>query len=206
MDFTLLITFLGASVLLSFMPGPDNIYVLSESLSRGAKTGILISIGLVSGVLIHTALAATGLSILIYKSDIAFKVVSYIGGAYLIYLAYLASKEKPINLEIDNEFIKDKSAVKLILKGFVMNVSNPKVSLFFIAFLPKFVDPKSGNIIFQMLILGLIFIVQALVIFSGIALLAGRFSKTLNNESFWKYTKISKIIILSGLGINLLLF
>lgn len=206
MDFTLLISFLGASILLSFMPGPDNIYVLSESLSRGAKTGILISIGLVSGVLVHTALAATGLSILIFNSTIAFRIVSYLGGAYLIYLAYLASKEKPLSLNLNNiEASKgNKTAGKLILKGFIMNVSNPKVSLFFIAFLPRFVDPKSGSIILQMLLLGLVFIIQALVIFSGIAILAGRFSKTMNNESFWKYTRIAKIIILSGLGINLL--
>jgi len=70
--------------------------------------------------------------------------------------------------------------------------------------LPRFINPKSGDIVMQMLLLGMVFIIQALVIFSGIALLAGRFSKTLNSESFWKYTKMSKIIILAGLGINIL--
>jgi threonine/homoserine/homoserine lactone efflux protein len=208
MEINLLLSFLGASILLSFMPGPDNIYVLSESLSRGAKTGILISIGLVSGVLIHTSLAATGLSLIIYKSEIAFKIVSYIGGAYLIYLAFMASREKPIGLSSANEdeTSRPRNAGKLIMKGFVMNVSNPKVSLFFIAFLPRFVNPEGGNIVFQMLILGFVFIVQALVIFSAIALLAGKFSQTLNNNLFWKYTKVAKVIILGGLGINLLIF
>ena len=207
MEINLLLSFLGASVLLSFMPGPDNIYVLSESLSRGAKTGIIISIGLVSGVLIHTALAVTGLSLIIYKSEIAFKIVSYLGGAYLLYLAYLASREKPLKITSDKEEVSESTpALKLFAKGFIMNISNPKVSLFFIAFLPKFVNPDTDNIIFQMIILGLIFIIQALFIFSGIALLAGKFSKTLNKSSFWKYTKIIKIIILTALGINLLVF
>lgn len=206
MEFLSILSFLGASILLSFMPGPDNIYVLSESLSRGSKTGIFISIGLVSGVLIHTLLAATGISLLIYKSEMAFDIIKYIGASYLFYLAYQATHEKPIHFENSALQKADiKSFGQLFSKGFLMNVTNPKVSLFFIAFLPQFITQGGINYTLQMIILGFIFIVQALIIFSGIAMLAGRFSMQLNKASFWFYTKWAKVVILSVLGISLLL-
>ena len=205
MELMQLLTFLGASILLSFMPGPDNIYVLTESLSRGAKTGILISIGLVSGVLVHTLLAATGVSLFIYKSELAFEIIKYAGASYLFYLAYSATKEKPIKLKETDHGRPKIKGIKLLSKGFIMNVSNPKVSLFFIAFLPQFISKDGINYTLQMIILGFIFIVQALFIFSGIALLAGQFSQQLNKQGFWSFTKWSKVIILSILGIGLLM-
>ena len=204
MDFSLTLAFLGASILLSLMPGPDNIYVISESLSRGAKSGILISIGLVSGVLIHTAAAATGLSILIYQSEKAFQIVSYVGAAYLIYLAFLASKEKPLQLVETNIRSNQQTIWAHISKGFIMNVTNPKVSLFFIAFLPQFISDKGLNQSIQMLILGLIFIIQAFLVFSTLALLAGRLSIYLNQDRFWTITKWVKVGILGVLAISLL--
>ncbi len=206
METSLLLSFLGASVLLSFMPGPDNIFVLSESLSRGPKTGITISIGLVSGVLIHTLLAATGISLLISKSQLAFDIIKYVGATYLFYLAYQATKEKPIAISYKSQTSQSETkSFKLFSKGFLMNVTNPKVSLFFIAFLPQFITKDEMNYTLQMIILGIIFIIQALIIFSGIALLAGQFSKQLNKASFWTYTKWTKVIILSVLGISLLI-
>ncbi len=206
MQLSLLIQFIGASILLSIMPGPDNIYVLSESLSRGSKAGILISIGLACGLLIHTTLAATGLSLLIYRSPLAYKLLTYLGATYLLYLAFMSSKEQGIEIKRSkiNETSNSK-ATTYILKGFLLNISNPKVSLFFIAFLPRFIDIEENNFQWQMVILGIVFITQALIIFSGIALLAGKFSKQLNKENFWKYTKWSKVTILAILGISMLL-
>ncbi len=206
MQLSLLIQFIGASILLSIMPGPDNIYVLSESLSRGSKAGVLISIGLACGLLIHTTLAATGLSLLIYRSPLAYKLLTYLGATYLLYLAFLSSKEQGIEIKRPkyNE-TNNAKATTYILKGFLLNISNPKVSLFFIAFLPRFIDIKGDNFQWQMIILGIVFITQALIIFSGIALLAGKFSKQLNKENFWKYTKWSKVTILAILGISMLL-
>ena len=89
MQIELILSFLLASVLLTFMPGPDNIFVLTESITKGQKNGIAISIGLCSGVLIHTLAAATGLSIVIQKSALAFSIIKYLGAAYLFYLAYI---------------------------------------------------------------------------------------------------------------------
>ncbi len=208
MEIELIISFLVASVLLSLMPGPDNLFVLTESLTKGHKNGIAISIGLSLGVLIHTLAAALGLSIIIQKSAFVFSIVKYLGAAYMFYLAYLAIKEKKnkpnINLEI-NETNGKGSIFPLLRKGFLMNILNPKVSLFFIAFLPQFVSASGTNVTIQMIILGLIFMIQALLIFSLISILSGRLTKHINNPKIWKITTWSKVSVLSILGLTLAL-
>lgn len=197
MELELVLSFLGASILLSFMPGPDNIFVLTESITKGHKYGIAISIGLVSGVMVHTLAAATGLSIILQQSESAFQIVKYLGAAYLFYLAYQAYKEKNIVVDIGDEKVyAEFNLWKLIRKGFFMNVLNPKVSLFFIAFLPQFVSETGYNITVQMIILGIIFMLQAIIIFTLISVLSGRLSIYLNSAKFWNYTKWGKISVL----------
>ncbi len=206
MELGLVVSFIGASILLSLMPGPDNIFVLTESLTKGQRNGIAISIGLSLGVLVHTIAAATGLSIVIQKSAIAFSVVKYFGAAYLFYLAYQAMKEKKTVLSLNTESDdKNTKFSYLIRKGFLMNVLNPKVSLFFIAFLPQFTTSTGFNITVQMIILGLIFMLQALLIFSSISSLSGKLTKYVKDPKFWKITKWSKISVLSILGLTLAL-
>src|SRR5690606_3342375 len=205
MDFESVLSFLGASILLTLMPGPDIIFVLTESLTKGRKNGILISIGLVSGVFVHTLAAATGLSIIIQQSAMAFTIVKYIGACYLFYLAFAAAKEKRTDLNsINSVAIEAGKTNKLIRKGFLMNVTNPKVALFFIALLPQFISKDGINISIQMMILGLIFAIQALVIFSMVATLSGRLTKYLTSQKFWNFTKCSKVSVLSILGLALL--
>ena len=206
MELGLILSFIGASVILSIMPGPDNIFVLTESLTKGQRNGIAISIGLSLGVLIHTIAAATGLSIIIQKSAIAFSIIKYFGAAYLFYLAFRALKEKKpvINLSLAS-IEKSTQFSVLIKKGFLMNVLNPKVSLFFIAFLPQFTTLGGINITIQMIILGLIFMLQALLVFSLISILSSNLTKYVNNPKFWKITKWSKISVLSILGLTLAL-
>lgn len=206
MQIELVLSFLLTSILLSFMPGPDNIFVLTESITKGQKNGIAISIGLCTGVLIHTLAAATGLSIVIQKSALAFSIIKYLGAAYLFYLAFMATKEKPVKVTLDKKSKKEAFKLfPLIRKGFLMNVLNPKVSLFFIAFLPQFISKNGINITYQMIILGSIFMVQALVIFSLISILASRLTGYLNSAKFWKITKWSKVGVLSILGLTLAL-
>jgi len=188
------------------MPGPDNIFVLTESITKGQKNGIAISIGLCTGVLIHTLAAATGLSIVIQKSAVAFSVIKYLGAAYLFYLAFMATKEKPMEVTLGKKSKENTFQLfPLIRKGFLMNVLNPKVSLFFIAFLPQFISKDGINITYQMIILGLIFMIQALVIFSLISILASRLTGYVNSAKFWKITKWSKVGVLSILGLALAL-
>lgn len=201
----LILSFLLASILLTIMPGPDNIFVLTESLTQGRKNGIRISLGLSLGVLVHTIAAATGLSIIIQQSAIAFSVIKYLGALYLFYMAFKAVKEK--KEEINTNEIKEsktQSSLFLLRKGFLMNVLNPKVALFFIAFLPQFISTNGFSITYQMLILGLIFAIQAFIIFSAISYLAGSLTKYVNNNKFWNITKWSKVTVLSALGLALI--
>lgn len=203
MDPQLLISFLGASVLLTVMPGPDNILVLTESITKGKNSGTALSIGLSSGVLIHTLAAATGLSLIIQSSAMAFQVLKYLGAAYLFYLAIMTLREKSQKVDM----VSDKSSYSfwnLVKKGFFMNVLNPKVSLFFIAFLPQFVSSGGMHVTLQMIILGVIFMVQALLIFVMISRLSGRLSSYLDSPKFWNSTKYGKALILAVLGVALL--
>lgn len=203
MDTGLLFSFIGASFVLAIMPGPDNIFVLTESISKGSKHGLAVSLGLATGVLIHTLAAATGVSIIIQQSAIAFSIIKYIGAAYLLYLAFKAIKEKRTVFAPGKSESSDFNFGKLYRKGFFMNVLNPKVALFFVAFFPQFVSPSGFHPIWQMLILGGLFIVSTIGVFGSVAMLSGKLSRFMNNDQFWKVTKWSKVAVLSLLGFTL---
>ncbi|SMO71008.1 Threonine/homoserine/homoserine lactone efflux protein [Saccharicrinis carchari] len=204
MELAATLSFLGAAILLTLMPGPDNIFVLTESLTKGQRNGFAISVGLCSGVLVHTLAAATGVSIIIQKSALAFSVVKYLGAAYLFYMAYQAYNEKRLEIEVKRKPVEhETSFLKLARKGFLMNVLNPKVALFFMALLPQFVVTDGFSVTVQMIILGIIFMLQGLVIFGLISLLSGKLSKYLNSARFWKITKYGKVSVLALLGLGL---
>lgn len=155
-------------------------------------------------MLIHTLAAATGLSLILKQSAVAFSVIKYLGAAYLFYLAYQASQDKAPSLKLNNSLEKlSFSAFPLIRKGFLMNVLNPKVSLFFIAFLPQFVSPKGLQPVWQMIILGFIFMLQALVVFSSIAMLSGQLNQLVNRPNFWPVTQWITVVTLTALGLSL---
>jgi len=197
MDFYNIISFLTASVLLTLMPGPDNMYVLIESITKGYKTGIAISFGLVSGIVIHTTIASTGLSFFFRNSDFAFKLIKIGGILYLLYLAYLAIKESVSHEKIITSISENQIRFwSLFRRGFLMNVMNPKVTLFFIAFLPQFISVNGFNVSIQMIIMGLMFMIQAIIIFILISVLSGNLSAKIKNKSFWILTKWIKIGIL----------
>lgn len=173
-----LLLFMGASALLAITPGPDILYVITLGITRGAKAAVATTFGLTSGVLVHTTAAALGISVIFQTSEIAFNIVKIAGALYLFYLAYQAFKHRIdlIRLDKTNEL---KSYKNLYIKGFFMNVLNPKVSLFFLAFLPQFVNTELGNIPWQMIQLGLVFMSVTVVIFSTCGILANRASKAL---------------------------
>ena len=201
MEIELVLSFLSASLILSIMPGPDNIFVLTESVTKGHQNGIAISTGLSLGVMIHTLAAALGLSLIIQQSALVFSVIKYLGAAYLLYLAITALRDKSkSNKDEQIQENETMSWMQLIRKGFLMNVLNPKVSLFFIAFLPQFVSNLGINISIQMIVLGFIFMIQSLVVFSLIAILSGRLNQYLDSPKFWKITRWSKFGVLSVLA------
>jgi len=200
-----LIQFTFASILLTLMPGPDIIFVVTQSVTQGKKSGIMIALGLCTGLIFHISAAALGLSLLIYNSEIAFTILKYIGAAYLIYLGILALVDRNKN-SFDLDFKDKKEVKKLYSKGILMNILNPKVSLFFLAFMPQFIKTDQANISLQIIILGLIFIIQAILIFIAVSYLADKLaSKLLKNMRASKVLNWIKSLIYLGIGIELIL-
>jgi len=175
-----LITFMIASALLSLAPGPDNIFVLTQSSLYGKKSGILITLGLCTGLVFHATAVALGLAAIFQTSTIAFTTLKLLGAAYLAYLAWQAFHASSSQHHAPTSTLR--SAGALYRRGIIMNISNPKVSIFFLAFLPQFTSPKHGHIAPQIFLLSGIFIGIALVVFSGIALLSGSLSGWLHKS------------------------
>ena len=202
---TQLLLFLSASFLLCLAPGPDNIYVLTQGLTKSRKAAIITTLGLCSGLIIHTSAAVLGISVIFQTSELAFSIVKYIGAAYLLYIAFQVFKHRNerLDLTVQNSTSELK---KLFIKGFIMNVLNPKVSIFFLAFLPQFVNIQEGNVSMQMFILGLIFMIMTLFVFSVIGITANVLSlKLLEKPKIVKYMNISTSFILLSLGLKLAL-
>ncbi|THE13581.1 LysE family translocator [Bacillus timonensis] len=172
MDYLSVISFLGAAIVLTIMPGPDNLFTLAQSIAKGKNAGIFTTLGLCTGLLVHIAAATVGISAVIYKSAFAFTIVKYAGAAYLLFLAFKSFREKTSSLNLLNEDTLDYKS--LYKKGVIMNLLNPKVSLFFLAFFPQFINYENGHVSIQMLVYGILFLVQTLVIFSLISLFAGK--------------------------------
>jgi threonine/homoserine/homoserine lactone efflux protein len=206
MDLQNIISFIAASVILTVMPGPDNIFVMIESVTKGYRTGMAISTGLVSGIFIHTFVAATGLSLILRQSDTVFSIIKYAGAAYLFFLAFKAYKE---NIVFDRNLqVKDSGNInffRLFSKGFFMNVLNPKVTLFFVAFLPQFISIPGIDFSLQMIAMGFIFLIQAMIIFFFISILAGKLAGKIQNPLFWKTARYLKVAILTFLGFILII-
>jgi len=204
LDLETILLFITASSLLALAPGPDNLFVLTQSMSKGVKDGILITLGLCSGLVFHTTAVAFGVAAIFQTSITAFNILKFIGAGYLLYLAYLSFKSNSkTKLDTKNNSL---SAMKLYKRGVIMNITNPKVSIFFLAFLPQFTNPNLGSVTIQIFILGAIFMLCALVVFSLIALVAGKlgnwFNKSENAENI--LNKIAGTVF-AGLAIKLAL-
>ena len=164
--------FLTASLLLCLAPGPDNIFVLTQAMLRGTASGILVTLGLCTGLLVHTSAVALGVAVIFQESLLAFTILKLCGAAYLLYLAWGAFRAGASGLGTVNPVSLDKLA--LYRRGIVMNITNPKVSIFFLAFLPQFTNPASGHLTLQLLELGAVFIVCTFLVFGLISILAGK--------------------------------
>ena len=172
--------FIVASALLSIAPGPDNIFVLTQSALYGKKSGIFVTLGLCTGLIVHTTAVALGIAAIFQTSVIAFTILKVLGALYLAYLAWQAFRASVSTIKSPSSNLRSSGA--LYCRGIIMNVTNPKVSIFFLAFLPQFASPENGQIAPQIFLLGSIFIFVALVIFSVIALLAGVLGSWFNSS------------------------
>ncbi len=199
-----LLTFLGASILLTLAPGPDILFVITQGMSNGRKAAVITACGLCSGIIVHTTAAALGVSAIFHTSALAFRALKYAGAAYLIYLAYKTIREKGVFTAAETSGPVQGKA--LFRRGIIMNVLNPKVSLFFLAFLPQFVSPETRSVPLQMILLGLIFMVQGVIIFSIIGMLSGTFGKyILQNQKVSKIMGWTAACIYTLIGIRLAL-
>lgn len=200
-----LLPFLTAAILLTISPGPDIIYVLVQSMANGKKAGIITTTGLVTGIIIHTTLVAFGVSALIRESENLFFGIKVLGAIYLFYLAFkVAGSNAQINIK--ENLPQPRKDWSLFRQGFIMNVLNPKVTLFFLAFFPGFLWNTESDFVMQFYILGFLFMLQAFIIFSIVALLAGKISNTLKTYPRSGVTvKWLQVVVFVGLGIFILM-
>jgi len=192
MDIDILITFFLTSLLLTLSPGPDIIYVISQSISKGIKPALMTSLGLTFGLLIHTFFVTIGLSLIISENDYIFNMIKLLGVFYFLYLIVLTFK----NRNIKKESIIENNSSNHFFRGLIMNLLNPKVSLFFIAFFPSFLFHNNLNNEIQFLILGSIFWMQATFVFLSVSLISSNLNLLLN-----RYAYVSNNIYLFEIGV-----
>ena len=205
MNYEVLLAFIMATFVLALSPGPDNIFVLIQSIGNGKKYGLAVVAGLMTGCLVHTTLLAFGVSALIKNSPVVFTAIKVFGAAYLLYLAimiYRAGDAIALNGNVENT----KSVPRLFRQGFIMNVLNPKVTIFFLAFFPGFLFSDTLSTVIQFYVLGFLFILVSSIVFSTIAVLAGTISSFLSaNKRTGSILKWGQIIAFIAIAIYLLI-
>lgn len=168
--FETLTLFFGASVMLALAPGPDNVFVLTQSAMNGRVAGLFVTLGLCTGLLFHTTAVALGVAAVFQTSELAFTLLKFAGAGYLLYLAYKAFRAGSSKIEGERA---EASLKSLYLRGLIMNITNPKVAIFFLAFLPQFAKPEFGPLIPQLLILGAVMALSTILVFGSVAIGAG---------------------------------
>lgn len=161
------LAFFAASVVLALAPGPDNVFVLLHAARHGRRAGLLAVLGLCSGLLVHTAAVALGLAAVLAASSRAFTALTALGAAYLLWLAR-QSWRSPVGT-LDGPATPALSDAQTFRRGVLMNVSNPKVAIFFLAFLPQFTTLTHGQMVLQIFFLGSLFMLAAMLVFGAIA-------------------------------------
>ena len=180
MQTEVIFTFVLSSVVLTISPGPDIIYVISQSLVRGKKAAIITSIGLTTGLLFHTFFVVIGLSLLVSENENIFFLLRISGFLYFVYLAFMVFLKRKNKIDVkSNEF----ENISFFKKGLMMNLLNPKVSLFFIALFPGFIFSDNLNLQLQFLILGLIFWFQANLIFIFVSMFSNKISNLISRKN-----------------------
>lgn len=198
-----LAAFMLTATLLGLAPGPDNIFVLTQSAISGARSGVMVVLGLCSGLVVHSVAVALGLAALIAASATAFAVIKFAGAAYLLYLAYKAFGAEPTRHSGEAARL---SAGQLYWLGFIMNITNPKVAIFFLALFPQFMNPAIGSLPLQVAQLGALFMLTTFVIFGGVAIAAGSLSELLKRSpktEVW-INRVAGVVFV-GLAANIVL-
>lgn len=197
MDQNTIFLFIITSVTLTLFPGPDIMYVISTSLAKGWKKGVLFSFGLCSGLIIHTLVVVLGLGSILKSLPQAIRIIELLGASYLLFIAYRLLKSSYL---FEDNSIKKEISENIFLTGFIMNLSNPKVTLFFISFFPGFLFSEILSYKIQFLILGIIFFIQALIIFTSISIIVDQLGQNLKfykEQFFWNKIQAAVLFIIS---------
>ncbi|MFZ4525295.1 MAG: LysE family translocator [Chlorobium sp.] len=203
-DSNVLLAFFSTSLILALSPGPDNLFVMAQSAQNGRAAGLYVTLGLATGLIGHTVAVAFGLAAIVHSSALAFGVMKFIGAAYLLYLAWQALRATATTVQ--RQPVQVLSRGSLYRRGILMNLTNPKVSFFFMAFLPQFADPRHGQMILQFFQLGGVFIMATLLVFGGITLFAGGLGDRFRNSALAQkiVNRISALVFI-GLAVKLAL-
>lgn len=200
-DAASLLAFIAAALVVLLIPGPGVLYVLARSLSQGQRAGLVSAAGLSAGAFVHVVAATVGLSALLLASAAAFGVVKLLGAAYLIYLGVRAVMSRQPNVDVETP--APRSLRRLFADGVVVSVLNPKVAVFFLAFLPHFADPLRGSVATQMFVLGVLYCVLALCTDGAYALLAGRLRRWIRGPmASGPLPRYASGVVYVGLGIS----
>jgi threonine/homoserine/homoserine lactone efflux protein len=192
-----------ATFVLALSPGPDNVFVLIQSMTNGKRNGLAVVAGLMTGCLVHTTLLAFGVSAVIKNNPAIFTFIKVFGAAYLLYLAIMVYRGGNA-ISIEGETNNKKSLSSLYKQGFIMNVLNPKVAIFFLSFFPGFLFSDTLSTVLQFYTLGFLFILVSSVVFGSIALLSGRISNFLNsNKKTGFVLKWVQIVVFIGIAVYL---
>ena len=197
MDQNTIFLFIITSVTLTLFPGPDIMYVISTSLAKGWKKGVLFSFGLCSGLVIHTLVVVLGLGSILKSLPQAIRIIELLGASYFLFIAYRLLKSSYL---FEDNSIKKEISENIFLTGFIMNLSNPKVTLFFISFFPGFLFSEILSYKIQFSILGIIFFIQALIIFTSISIIVHQLGQNLKfykEQFFWNKIQAAVLFIIS---------
>ena len=175
-DITL--TFFSMAMLLAISPGPDNIFVLTQAALYGRKAGAATALGMTTGLFAHISAVAFGVAVIFKTSEAAFTTLKLVGALYLFYLAWKAFRSTALHAGGEAKPFAGYAA--LYRRGIIMNMTNPKVTLFFLALLPQFADPARGPVSLQILLLGLLVQLSTVIVFGGIAFLGGSLAAKVN--------------------------
>ena len=194
------VTFFLLALALGIAPGPDILFVFAQGLGQGALAGSTVTCGLCTGLVVHVTLAALGFAAVMKRFPKAFKAITWCGAAYLVYLGIMAWRSAGV-VTVGPAAAQETPLLRLYLQGIVMNLCNPKVILFFIALMPRFIVPEKGSTTRQFLVLGLLFIVATLIVFNAVALLGGSVSWLLDgNSDAMTVLKYASAFIIFGLA------
>lgn len=193
--------FLVAGVLLNLTPGPDTVYILGRSIAQGREAGVASALGICFGSIFHTCAAALGLSAILATSAVAFVAIKLLGGAYLIFLGIKLLLNRRRELSLPSNF-RQRTSAAAFQQGVLTNVLNPKVALFFLAFLPQFIDPGSNNKILAFVTLGFTFVATGTIWCLLLAWFASGFSERLRANptiTAWLNRAVGSLFVFLGL-------